>query len=39
MRMRIPIALAAGLVATSPLVMGQKLNKCPDGKGGGVFQQ
>lgn len=40
MRIRwIAITLAAGLVASAPAVMGQRLNKCPDGKGGVVFQQ
>ncbi len=33
------VALAAGLVASAPAALGQKLNKCPDGKGGTVFQQ
>lgn len=40
MRIRwISIGFAAGLAASVPMVQAQKLNKCPDGKGGVVFQQ
>lgn len=33
------IALALGLLATSSTALAQKMYKCPDGKGGTVFQQ
>ena len=33
------IGLAAGLILSTPAVLGQKMNRCPDGKGGWVFQQ
>lgn len=33
------VGLAVGLLASAPIALGQKLNKCPDGKGGTVFQQ
>jgi len=33
------VGLAAGLLVSAPVALGQKLNKCPDGKGGTVFQQ
>jgi hypothetical protein len=40
MRMRfIPVGLALGLMASAPIVLGQKMYKCPDGKGGTTFQQ
>ena len=32
-------ALALGLMAVAPLVFGQKMYKCSDGKGGSTFQQ
>jgi len=32
-------AIAMALAAAAPLAFAQKLNKCPDGKGGTVFQQ
>jgi hypothetical protein len=35
----VQVGLAVGLVASAPIALGQKLNKCPDGKGGVVFQQ
>ena len=35
----VQVGLAAGLLASAPLALGQKLNKCPDGKGGTVFTQ
>ena len=33
------VALALSLIASVPVALGQKMNKCPDGKGGWVFQQ
>src|SRR5258705_10159423 len=40
MRARIlQVGLAVGLMASAPIALGQKMNKCPDGKGGTVFQQ
>ena len=35
----VQVGLAVGLIASAPTALGQKLNKCPDGKGGTVFQQ
>ncbi len=40
MRVRfVQVGLAVGILVSAPLALGQKLNKCPDGKGGTVFQQ
>src|ERR1043165_91618 len=36
---RTRVALALGLIAVAPLVFGQKMHKCSDGKGGSTFQQ
>ncbi len=33
------VGLAAVLMVAGPIALGQKLNKCPDGKGGVAFQQ
>jgi hypothetical protein len=33
------VGLALGLMAVAPLAFGQKMYKCPDGKGGTTFQQ
>jgi hypothetical protein len=33
------VGLLVGLIASTPAALGQKLNKCSDGKGGTVFQQ
>ena len=33
------VALALGLMAVAPLVFGQKMYKCSDGRGGSTFQQ
>ena len=33
------VALAIGLIASAPAVLGQKMYKCADGKGGTTFQQ
>ena len=33
------VALAIGLIAAAPAALGQKMYKCPDGKGGTAFQQ
>jgi len=33
------IGFALGLMAVTPLALGQKMFKCPDGKGGTTFQQ
>ena len=33
------VALAIGLIASAPAALGQKMYKCPDGKGGTIFQQ
>ncbi len=33
------VGLAVALVASGPVALAQKLNKCADGKGGTVFQQ
>ena len=33
------VGLALGLMAAAPMALAQKMNKCPDGKGGWVFQQ
>ena len=33
------VGFAFGLMAATPLAMGQKMYKCPDGKGGMAFQQ
>ena len=33
------IGIALGLLAAAPVAVGQKMYKCPDGKGGMVFQQ
>jgi Skp family chaperone for outer membrane proteins len=33
------VALAIGLIASAPAALGQKMFKCPDGKGGTIFQQ
>src|SRR5213078_3471107 len=33
------VALAIGLIASAPAALGQKMYKCPDGKGGTSFQQ
>ena len=33
------IGFALGLMAVTPLALGQKMYKCPDGKGGTTFQQ
>lgn len=35
----VQVAFAAGLMASACVALGQKLNRCPDGKGGTVFQQ
>ena len=35
----IPVVLATALAAAAPVALGQKMYKCPDGKGGTVFQQ
>jgi hypothetical protein len=35
----VQVGLAVGVMAAAPMALGQKLNKCPDGKGGTVFQQ
>ena len=40
MRIRyVPVGLALGLMASAPIALGQKMFKCPDGKGGTIFQQ
>jgi len=33
------VGFALGLMSVTPLVLGQKMYKCPDGKGGTIFQQ
>ena len=33
------VGIALGLMAVTPLALGQKMYKCPDGKGGTAFQQ
>ena len=33
------VALVVGLMVFAPIALGQKMYKCPDGKGGTVFQQ
>jgi hypothetical protein len=35
----VQVGLAVGLMVSAPIALGQKMNKCPDGKGGTVFQQ
>lgn len=35
----IRVGFALGLMAVAPLALGQKMYKCPDGKGGTTFQQ
>lgn len=35
----VQVGIAVGLMASAPIAVGQKLNKCSDGKGGTVFQQ
>ena len=35
----LPLVLAMGLAAAAPAAFAQKMNKCPDGKGGWIFQQ
>jgi hypothetical protein len=36
---KLAIGLATALLAAAPVASGQKMYKCPDGKGGTVFQQ
>jgi len=35
----VQVGLALGLMASAPIALGQKMYKCPDGKGGTTFQQ
>lgn len=35
----VQLGVAVGLMVSAPIVLGQKMYRCPDGKGGTVFQQ
>jgi hypothetical protein len=35
----VQVGLAVGLIASAPIALAQKMNRCPDGKGGTIFQQ